>query len=114
MSAASVARAEFDLWVKISSESSATTATAIKQLTEYTIHNDHNQQENNKRFINLAEEQQKLKKAVAENTKVNSFWITIKKYLIYVLIGGLTVFGGIIANEYLAPVAPSTEIISND
>jgi len=107
-----IKRPEFALYMKMNAESNRTTAKAVtaiqKQgqetlnvLKEYTIHNNHKHDETNKRVTHQGEEITVLKEVVAANEKITSFWNTVFKYLKYIVIGGLTVFGGILVKGWL-------------
>lgn len=112
MKGEAIKRPEFDLYMKMNAESNRATSKAVtaiqKQgqetldvLKEYTIHNNHKHDETNKRVTHQGQEINVLKEVVAANEKITSFWNTIFKYSKYIVIGGLTVYGGILVKGWL-------------
>ena len=80
-------------------------------LKEYTIHNNVKHDETNKRIIKLFEKQKTLEEAVEANSKITDFWQTVKKYAAYVLIGGLTFYGGYLVKHYIIDEASDPLVI---
>ena len=69
-------------------------------MKEYTIHNNHKHDETNKRVTHQGEEITALKEAVKANTKISSFWYTVRKYSLYFIAAAIAAFGGLWANHY--------------
>lgn len=122
MSADPISRPEFDLYLKMNAESNQATSKAIEAiqsqgqqtldvLKEYTIHNNVKHDETNKRIIKLFEKQKTLEEAVEANSKITEFWKSVKKYAAFVLIGGLTVYGGYLVNHYVIKVDPKLVVV---
>lgn len=122
MSADPISRPEFDLFLKMNAESNKVTSDAVAKiqiqgqetldvLREYTIHNNHKHDETNKRIVDLAKKQSEIKEAVDANTKISSFWYTVKKYALYFVVAALTAFGGLWANDYWKKTHP-IEVVS--
>jgi len=114
MSADPISKREFDLYMKMNSETNKTTSKAIlaiqKQgqetldvLKEYTIHNNHKHDETNKRIIDLATKQEKLSEAVAANSRVTSFAKKIEKGVLVVVLSALAVIGSYYGNKLVTP-----------
>ncbi len=112
MNGEAIKRPEFDLYMKMNAESNEVTSKAVaaiqKQgqetldvLKEYTIHNNHKHDETNKRVTHQGQEINALKEVVAANDKITSFWNTIFKYVKYIVVGGLTVYGGMLVKGWL-------------
>ena len=117
-----ISRPEFDLYLKMNAESNQATSKAIEAiqtqgqqtldvLKEYTIHNNVKHDNTNARLIKLFEKQKTLEEAVDANSKITEFWQTVKKYAAFVLIGGLTVYGGYLAKYYIIDEAPAPLVI---
>ena len=100
MSGEHVSRPEFDLYMKIHSEAATQTATAITQLTEYTIHNDHKHEEVNRRLTDQGKTLVKIKEAVKANSKVTQIAKPIKWALAIIITGILMTYGANLANNY--------------
>jgi len=121
MSGDPISRPEFDLYMKMSAESNQQTSraiTAIQEqgqetlavLKEYTIHNNHKHDETKAEQVKQAIKIRNLTEAVKANTNVSKFWRTVQKYGKYIVIGGLTVLGGLIATQYYNSANGQVEI----
>lgn len=111
MSEERVSRAEFDLFIKMNSETNdriSNAITAIQEqgqetlnvLKEYVIHNNHKHDTTNDRIISLALEMKDLREAVVANAKITQFWSFVGRYIKYIAIGTLTAIGGLIIAGY--------------
>ena len=118
MSGEPISRPEFDLYLKMNAESNQSTAKAIEAiqmqgqetlevLKELIIHNSVKHDNTNERLIKLFEKLKTLEEAVEANSKITEFWQTVKKYAAYVLIGGLTVYGGYLVKHYIIDETPT-------
>lgn len=104
-----IKRPEFDLYMKTTTEAIASIAESTKEsakesresnqiLREYIIHNNNKHDETKKQVTHQGVEITSLKEAVAANKKITSFWLTIWKYVKYIIIGGLTAYGVYLAD----------------
>ena len=96
-----ISRPEFDMFMKTTSEAAKQTATAITNLTEYTIRHDSEHQEVNRRLTDQGETLHTVKEAVLAQQSVADFWKTVGKYGKYSLIGGLTLVGAYLTKLWL-------------
>jgi len=117
-----ISRPEFDLYLKMTTESSQATAKAIEAiqiqgqetlevLKELIIHNSLKHDNTNERLIKLFEKQKTLEEAVEANSKITEFWQVVKKYAAYVLIGGLTVYGAHLVKHYIIDETPAPMVV---
>ena len=82
----------------------------LEVLKELIIHNSVKHDNTNERLIKLFEKLKTLEEAVEANSKITEFWQTVKKYAAYVLIGGLTVYGGNLAKHYIIDETPTPSV----
>ena len=100
MSGDPVLRPEFDLYMRVNSESTSKISEAITKLTEYTIHNDHNHTEVERRLTNQGLSITNLTEAVNANSRVTQIARPIKWALVIILTGALMAYGTNLANDY--------------
>lgn len=116
-----ILRPEFELYMKMTAESSGAISKAVtaiqKQgqetldvLKEYTIHNNHKHDETNKRIIDLAKRQDKTDEAVKANSEVTRAAKYLKWAIGIVLAGALTAYGSSLYNNIsIKPINPEKQ-----
>jgi len=114
MSAEPISQREFDAYVRASAETNKTTSRAVlaiqksgqetnNLLKELVIQNNHWQAGTDKEIKAMKVDIVDLKEKAKAGLSIDKFWLTIKKYLIYALIGAVTVIGGYYGNKIVNP-----------
>lgn len=107
MSADPISQREFDTYVKVTSKAIQAIQRQGQQtldlLKELVINNNHKHDDTAKEIKEIKIDIVNLKEKAKAGSNIDKFWLTIGKYLIYVLIGALTVIGGYYGKELVSP-----------